>query len=161
MRPNARVLFHARVLVIGAGGLIVLWTGIALARGGLETGGHGAIGPIAAAVATLVLLVTSWVGWIDLVSVLSLSIDEKALSIGWPTRRVIPWHDVRSVQRSLGTMRLVLRTKTGTERVQLLVDRTPPKTLLKLVRAVGATGGKVEAYLLELADYVEDTPDPE
>lgn len=161
MRPHSRALFHARVLIVGAGGLVVLWTGIALTRGGVFAGGYGAIGPAAAAAATAVLLVTSWLGWIDLVSALSLSIDEKALSLGWPTRRVVPWSDVTSVQRSLGTLRLVLKTKGATERIQLLVDKTPPKTLAKLVRSVSGAGGKVEEYLLKLADYVEDTAEPD
>ncbi len=158
MRPNPRVLHHARALIVGAGGLVVLWVAIGIARGGL---GHGPLGPLAAAVGSAILIATAWLGWIDLVSVLSLSIDEKAISIGWPTRRVIAWHEVTSVSRSLGTLRLVVRTKRGTERVQLLVDRAPPAALAKLVRNVRAGWGRVEEYLEKLAEYLESAPPDE
>jgi hypothetical protein len=164
MTPNPRPWYHARGLILGLGGLVVMWGGVLLtSQGGVHTHEHQAsdlTGPLVAAVlGTVALLAITWLGWIDLMSALSLSIDEKAISIGWPTRRVVPWADVTSVQRSVGTLRLVVKTKGATERVQMLVDRTPPKTLTKLVRAVQRAGGRVEEYLLKLADYVEDTPD--
>jgi hypothetical protein len=155
MRANPRPFHHARILILGVGGLAVLWTGIFVTRG-LESE-PAAI--FAALAGTVVLLLTSWIGWIDLTSVLSLGIDEKALSVGWPTRRVIPWKDVTSVRRSIGTLRLVVKTRGATERIQLLVLRSPPAALAQLVRAAQTGGGKVEEYLTKLAEYVEDTAD--
>ena len=87
-----------------------------LTPGALEASGYA--GLIAAAAATTVLLAATWLGWIDLMSALSLSIDEKAISIGWPTRRVIPFHAVTSLRRSVGTLRLVVGTKSGSERIE-------------------------------------------
>jgi hypothetical protein len=147
----SRLLYQARMLVlaiVSAFGVVVaaLMNAAYVARGDLAV-----IAILAASAASVAFI--GWLGWIDYVSATSLAIDARGVAIGG---RRIPWGAMRSLKRATGAFRLALGTEAGTVRFQLLVVKKPIGALKQLVKEAAAAGAKVEPYLAQLAEHVED-----
>lgn len=153
---TVRLLYHARALLISSVGIVGLGVGITLTRGdiGQDVLGSFAMPLLAATLAVLAFF--AWLGWIDYVSATSLAIDAKGASIGG---RVIPWSAVRGVTRATGAFRLALITEAGKARFQLLVLPRPIAALKLLVSEAASAGAKVEPYLRQLAEHVDEDLD--
>jgi hypothetical protein len=148
-----RLLYHARLLVIAVLGTVGMLTMIGLSGGriGQSEIGVGAYALLAIALGVFGFL--GWLGWIDYTSASVLAIDERGVRVGG---RSIAWSEVRGLSRGTGALRLAIRTNAGKTRFQLLVHDQPIRALKRLVSESTKAGATIEAYLVRLAEYVEE-----
>lgn len=154
-----RLLHHARLLVLGALGIVGVLVAIALAGGDVGQAQIG-VAAVPLLIATLgVLAFIAWLGWIDYVSASGLAIDARGVRLG---ARSIVWTEIRGLVRATGPLRLALRTRAGVVRLQILTLPTPVRALKLLVEESARAGASVEPYLVRLAEHVdEDENEPE
>lgn len=150
-----RLGYHGRLFAVSVVAGVGAWV-LALGSGTLGLGAYGGLAIPMLVGTTGLLATTAWLGWIDFVSALTLDVSAKGLVFGWPTKRTIPWSEVTRVMRATGTMRLLVETKGGPLRVQMLVLKKPIAALKLLVGEARKSGAKVEEYLGKLADYLEE-----
>jgi hypothetical protein len=155
-----RLGYHGRLFAVSVVAGVGAWV-LAIGSGTLGQGAYGQLAIPLLLATTGVLGTTAWLGWIDFVSALTLDVSAKGLVFGWPTKRTIAWSDITRVMRATGTMRLLVETKGGPLRVQMLVLKKPIAALKTLVSESKRSGAKVEEYLAKLADYLEEDEEEE
>jgi hypothetical protein len=148
-----RLLYHARLLIVAAVGVVGVLGIVAYSRGqiGQSEIGAGAFVLLGAALAVLGFI--GWLGFIDYASASVLAIDARGVRVGG---RSVAWADVRALSRGTGALRLALRTDAGIVRFQLLVHAEPIRALKLLVSESTKAGAAVDPYLARLAEYVEE-----